>query len=216
MNLENLRGEVNFMEKCNEGGQSKVYRIDDNFVFKHYKQDGKYPIDFKTIEIMCEELQALNRIIVPIKIDYDKNNKIVGTYYKYIKSQPIELSNVQCSKFYQWYIELLEDVKKVSSKKIRMKDLVDWNFIINTDGPFFIDVESFILCNEETSEKIEQDNISDLNYTFLYGFVWKVGQFVTKQSFEEIFSEIRDFSGTLFEYVQYKNPYDYGMPSCSR
>ena len=43
----------------------------------------------------------------------------------------------------------------------------------------------------------------------LYGVIWKVGQFATQQSFEEIFNEIKNFDGTLFQYIQFKNPYDY-------
>ena len=73
--------EVMSLEKIGEGGQSIVYKIDENWVFKHYKLDSKYPIDFRAIEIMCNEVNNLKRVIVPIKIDYNiTKNKILGTY----------------------------------------------------------------------------------------------------------------------------------------
>lgn len=204
------------MEVLGQGGQSIVYKLNDNYVFKHYKLDKKYTIDFRTIEILCNEIGKLNRIITPIKIDYDRDNKIMGTYCKYIQNQQLELANVSCSTFYQWYMELIEDVKKISLKRIRMIDLVYWNFMMSEEGPFLIDVDSFVFSPEKDIEEIEKDNIADLNYTFLYGFLWKVGQFATRQTHDEIFAEIKNFNGTLFEYVQYKNPYDYGAYTSNR
>lgn len=197
------------MEILSQGGQSIVYKLDDNYVFKQYKLDKEYPIDFKIIKILCNEIGKLNRVITPIKIDYNRNDKIVGTYCKYIQSYQLELVNVSCSTFYQWYTELIDDVKKISSKKIRMLDFVYWNFIMSENGPYFIDVESFVFSQEKDIEEIEKDNIADLNYCFLYGFLGKIGHFVTSQTFNEIFDEIKNFNGTLSEYVQYKKSYDY-------
>lgn len=198
------------MQKIGEGGQSIIYKLNDEWIFKHYKLDKKYPIDFKTIEIMCNEINALKRIILPIKIDYDILKKqIVGTYSRYVQNKEINLGNVLCSTLHQWYMELYSDVKILSSKKIRMNDLVTWNFIFNENGPFMIDVDSFMYCPEKTNETLEMENIKDLNYTFLYGFIWKVGQFATKQSINEILEEIFNFKGTLYDYLKFKNPYEY-------
>lgn len=208
--------EVMSLEKIGEGGQSIVYKIDENWVFKHYKLDSKYPIDFRAIEIMCNEVNNLKRIIVPIKIDYNiTKNKILGTYSRFVSPQEIELGNILCSTLYQWYIELYEDTKVLSSKKIKMIDSVAWNYILNEEGPFLIDVDSFKFCPEKSLESVEKENIEDLNYVFLYGFVWKVGQFVAKQSFDEIFEEISNFKGTLYDFIKCKNAYDYGKSSVS-
>ena len=202
------------MEKIGEGGQSVVYKLNENWVFKHYKLDTKYPIDFKAIEIMCYQISDLKRIILPTKVDYNiTKDKIVGTYSQYIETKEISLGNILCSTLYQWYMELCEDIKILSSKKIRMIDSVAWNYVINENGPFLIDVDSFIFCPEKTIEDVEIENIKDLNYTFLYGFIWKVGQFATRQSINEIFEEISKFQGTLYDYLKFKNPYDYGEPS---
>ena len=198
------------MQKIGEGGQSIIYKLNDEWIFKHYKLDKKYPIDFKTIEIMCNEINALKRIILPIKIDYDILKKqIVGTYSRYVQNKEINLGNVLCSTLHQWYMELYSDVKILSSKKIRMNDLVTWNFIFNENGPFMIDVDSFIYCPEKANETLEMENIKDLNYTFLYGFIWKVGQFATKKSINEILEEIFNFKRTLYDYLKLKNPYEY-------
>ena len=58
------------MEKIGEGGQSIVYKLNENWIFKHYKLDTKYPIDFKAIEIMCYQISDLKRIILKQKRDF--------------------------------------------------------------------------------------------------------------------------------------------------
>ena len=73
---------------------------------------------------------------------------------------------------------------------------------------FPIDV-IFEYCQEKSVEEIQKLNQTNLNFAMLYGVIWKVGQFATQQSFEEIFNEIKNFDGTLFQYIQFKNPYDY-------
>ena len=205
------------MEKIGEGGQSIVWKLDENWVFKQYKIDTKYPIDFKAIEIMCNEVDDLDRIIVPVKIDYNINkDKIVGTYSRFVPTKEIQLGNVLCSTLYQWYMELYQDIKLLSAKKIRMIDSVVWNYTMNENGPFLIDVDSFTFCPEKSVDDIEKENIEDLNYTFLYGFIWNVGQFVTKQSIKEILEEMSMFNGTLQDYLIFKNPYDYGESNVSQ
>lgn len=198
------------MEFIAEGGQCKVYKIDDSWVYREYKNDGRFPVEFSTIKLMKEKGLRLKRIVVPVDFKYDLDKNIIGSISQFINSEDIDLANVKCSELYTWYLELLCDAEKLSQLKIRMIDFSIYNMLLNANGPFLIDVDSFKHQPESSIEEIRKANIEDLNYTFLYGLIWKVGQFVVKESFEDLFLEIKDFNGTLFEYLQYRNPYDYG------
>lgn len=198
------------MELIGEGGQSKVYKIDDLWVYREYKNDGRFPIEFNTIELLAKKSLKLKRIIIPTTIKYDGDKNIIGSISQFIKSENIELANIKCSELILWYIELFEDIEKLSQEKIRTMDFTIHNMLLNENGVFLIDIDSFKYMPESSIDEIRRENVADLNYTFLYGLIWKIGQFVAKESFEELFLEIKNFDGTLFEYIQYRNSYDYG------
>ena len=205
------------MEKIGEGSQAIVYKLDENWIFSHYKIDTQNPIDFSTLEIMVNQVEELKRIVIPVKADYNNDKtKIVGTYSRYISgvnfnsTDITSFSNIPCEMLYSWYKDFIEDVKILSKYKILALDITSDNILINNNGPFLIDAGGFKYSPEKDNEEIEKENIANINYCFLYGIVWKVGQFVSRQSLDEIFEEIRNFNGTLREYLQFKNPYEYG------
>lgn len=204
------------MEKIGEGSQSVVYKLDNEWVFTHYKLSSEHPIDFNTIEILINKAQNLHRVIIPVKADYDiSGTKIVGTYSRYVLGQNInemdkfELYNIPCKCFYKWYCEFLEDVIYLGKLNILTTDISRDNMLLGNDGPYLVDIGCFKFDNSKSIEEIVKKNIEELNFCFLYGIIWKAGQFVTNQSFQEVFNEMNNFDGTLLDYLKFKNPYDY-------
>ena len=195
--------------KIGEGSQSNVYLTLNDDVYKEFKPNTEHPFDFMALKKMVENIKNLKRVNIPFRLIYGKENEIIGELEKYIPKETIELSNLPCALVFKWYKEASEDMKILSQNKISTFDISTDNMVINSNGMFIIDVGCFEYTPEKTVDEIQKLNQDNLNFTILYGLIWKVGQFATQQSFEEIFNEIKNFDGTLFQYVQFKNPYDY-------
>lgn len=181
----------------------------NNDVYKEFKSDTEHQFDYRALKKMVEDVGNLKRINIPFKLIYGPNNEIIGELEKYVSEEAIELSNLPCSLIFKWYQEASEDMSILAQHKISTADISTDNMVINSEGMFIIDVGCFEYTPEKAVEEIQELNQDNLNFVMLYGLVWKVGQFATQQSFEEIFNEIKNFDGTLFQYVQFKNPYDY-------
>lgn len=210
----NLEENVNLKsEKISEGSQSIVYKTSNNQVYKEFKPDTEHPFDYDALEIMCGKLGNLKRINIPISLKYDADGKIIGSLENFVQNEDIKLENVHCRDLYKWYIEVLEDMEKLTYQKIKGIDISSDNIVLNKNGLFIIDIGCFEYHPNESIEEIRKSNIEEINFVFLYGLIWKVCQFASRQSFAEIFSEIKDFDGTIFQYLQYKNPYEYANDS---
>ena len=187
-----------FIPCINKGTYGRIYRINDELCVKLFELGSAklYEVD---PDVLCTIKNLNPRNFYEINdLLYDDNGKLIGYVMQYYEKEDIDLLSMPVETIIKIVRGLYSATRKLSDSKITIRDMRQYNIIINQNNIIVIDVDAYFSDKKISKKELLCDNVRRL-YKMLEELFYQAFTTYYRDMDEEFYDFIADLCGTIDE-----------------